>query len=170
MKPDLAAMFDEHLRDEFELRDATATMATMSATPHLYHAPTMAGGNDREQIFEFYRDHFVTKWPKDTASTRISRTIGEDQLVDELVMTFTHDVEMDALLPGVQPTGKHVSLAIVVVVKFDADKVSHEHIYWDQASLLAQIGLLDATGLPITGAEQARNLLDRSYATNALLH
>lgn len=169
MARDLGAVFDEHLRDEFELHDAAATMETMSATPHLYHAPTMAGGNDREQILAFYRDHFVTKWPKDTSSTRISRTIGEDQLVDELVMSFTHDLEMDALLPGVAPTGKHVTLAIVVVVKFDGDKVAHEHIYWDQASLLAQIGLLNPSGLPITGAEQARNLLDRTYATNALL-
>ena len=169
MKHDLGAAFDEHLRDEFELHDPVATMSTMSADPHLYHAPTMTGGNGREEIFAFYRDNFVTKWPKDTSTTRVSRTVGEDQIVDELVMSFTHDVTMDALLPGVQPTGKRVSLPVVVVVKFHDGKVAHEHIYWDQASLLVQVGLLDASALPVTGVEQANHLLDGTYATNALL-
>jgi len=167
--PDFAAIFDEHLRDEFELHNAAATMTTMSESPHLYHLPTMAGGNGRDEIFTFYRDHFVTKWPKDTTATRVSRTIGDDQLVDELVMHFTHDKTMDALLPGVAPTGKPVALPVVVVVKFDEGKVAHEHIYWDQACLLVQVGLLDRSNLPVTGAEQAQNLLDGCYATNALL-
>jgi carboxymethylenebutenolidase len=166
---DCATVFDEHLRDEFELHDAAATMMTMSDKPHLYHLPTMAGGTGRDEIFAFYRDHFVTKWPKDTTATRVSRTIGEDQLVDELVMHFTHDTVMDALLPGVAPTGKRVALPVVVVVKFEGGKVAHEHIYWDQACLLVQVGLLDRSKLPVTGAEQAQNLLDGSYATNALL-
>jgi carboxymethylenebutenolidase len=165
----LEAVFDEHMRAEFEAHDATATMSTMSADPHLYHLPTMAGGNGRDEIFRFYRDHFVTKWPKDTTATHISRTVGKDQLVDELVMQFTHDTEMDAILPGVPPTGNRVLLPVVVVVGFREGKVAHEHIYWDQASLLEQIGLLDRSKLPITGAEQARNLLDGTYATNALL-
>jgi carboxymethylenebutenolidase len=167
-KHDLGAVFDEHLRDEFELHDAAATIETMSGRPHLYHVPTMAGGNNRNEVFQFYRDHFVTKWPADTRTIRVSRTIGEDQLVDELVMNFTHDVVMDALLPGVAPTGKHVLLPVVVVVKFQEEKVAHEHIYWDQASLLLQVGLLDRT-LPVTGVEQARNLLEGTFATNALL-
>jgi carboxymethylenebutenolidase len=169
LAPDLGSVFDEHLRDEFELHDASATMETMSATPHLYHVPTMAGGNNRADIFEFYRDHFVTSWPADTRTIPVSRTVGENQLVDELVMSFTHDVAIDALLPGVPPTGRRVLLPVVVVVKFDGGKVAHEHIYWDQASLLVQIGLLDPAFLPVTGGEQARNLLDRTYATNALL-
>jgi carboxymethylenebutenolidase len=167
---DFEAVFDEHLYDEFELHDAVVTMETMSSNPHLYHVPTMAGGNDRNEIFEFYRDHFVTKWPANTTATRISRTVGEDQLVDELVMTFTHDVVMDALLPGVAPTGKTVALPVVVIVRFQDGKVDHEHIYWDQASLLAQVGLLDASRLPVTGAEQAHNLLTGAYATNSLLN
>jgi carboxymethylenebutenolidase len=166
---DFAAVFDEHLRDEFELHDAAATMMTMSKNPHLYHVPTMAGGNGRDEIFAFYRDHFVSKWPNDTTTTQISRTIGDDQLVDELVMHFTHDTVIDALLPGVAPTGKRVALPVVVVVKFHDGKVAHEHIYWDQACLLVQVGLLDPSDLPVTGAEQAKNLIDGSYATNALL-
>jgi carboxymethylenebutenolidase len=167
---DLGAVFDEHLRDEFELHDAAATMLTMSATPHLYHVPTMAGGNGREEIFSFYRDHFVTKWPADTSTTRVSRTVGEDQIVDELIMKFTHDVVIDALLPGVAPSGRHVSLPVVAVVKFHEGKVAHEHIYWDQASLLVQVGLMDGAALPVTGGEQADNLLSGAFATNAFLN
>lgn len=167
--PDLGAVFDEHLRDEFELHDAAATMETMSTRPHLYHVPTMAGGNGRDEIFEFYRDHFVTRWPADTVAMPVSRTTGTDQIVDELVMSFTHDVVIDALLPGVPPSGRKVLLPVVVVVKFDGGKVAHEHIYWDQASLLEQVGRIDPTGLPVTGVEQARNLLDGSYATNVFL-
>lgn len=166
---DLGAIFDEHLRDEFQLHDAAATMETMTAAPHLYHVPTMAGGNNRQEIFEFYRDHFVKCWPADTVAVPVSRTVGTDQLVDELVMSFTHDVVIDALLPGVPPTGKKVLLPVAVVVKFEGGKVAHEHIYWDQASLLVQIGLLERAKLPVTGIEQARNLLDRTYATNVFL-
>ncbi len=84
-------------------------------------------------------------------------------------MHFTHDTAMDALLPGVAPTGKPVALPVVVVVSFEDGKVAHEHIYWDQASLLVQVGLLERSGLPVTGAEQAENLLDGSCATNQLL-
>ncbi|MFY9663105.1 MAG: ester cyclase, partial [Candidatus Cybelea sp.] len=76
---------------------------------------------------------------------------------------------VDWMLPGVAPTGKRVEVAFAVVVGFKDGKISHEHIYWDQACLLEQIGLLDRTALPITGIEQALNLLDRSYATNTLL-
>ncbi len=166
---DRGAVFDEHLRDEFELHDAAATMETMSAKPHVYHVPTMTGGNGADEVFRFYRDHFVTKWPADTSTTHVSRTIGEDQLVDELVMTFTHDIVMDPLLPGVEPTGRRVSLPVVVVARFHDGKVAHEHIYWDQASLLVQVGLLDPSTLPVTGAEQAHNLLNGTCATNALL-
>lgn len=166
---DLGAVFDEHVRDEFVLHDATATMMTMTDEPYLCHVPTMTGGNGRESVFRFYRDHFVNKWPADTTIELISRTLGADQVVDELVVSFTHDVVMDALLPGVAPTGKRVSLPHVVVVKFDDGKIAHEHIYWDQASLLVQVGLLERGTLPVTGSEQARGILDRTFATNELI-
>lgn len=166
---DFGAVFDQHLRCEFEMHDPAATMATMDDDPHLYHVPTMAGGNGRTHIFAYYRDHFVDQWPSDTRVKRISRTVGDDQLVDELVLDFTHDIVMDTMLPGVAPTGKHVCLPHVVVVKFVGGKVAHEHIYWDQASLLAQVGLLDASALPVTGVEQAKGLTDCTYATNALI-
>jgi carboxymethylenebutenolidase len=168
-KADLGAVFDEHLRDEFELHDPEATMQTMVDEPHLYHVPTMSGGNGRDEVFEYYRDHFIRQWPRDTSVKRISRTADGDQVVDEIVVSFTHDVVMDTLLPGIAPTGKHVSLPTVVVVKFDDGKIAHEHIYWDQASLLAQVGLIDVSALPVTGVDQAKAILEETFASNPLL-
>src|SRR5262249_22482775 len=89
----------------------------------------------------------------------ISRTIGKDQVVDEFILSFTHDTQWDYLLPGILPTGRHVDLPHIVVMKFENGKVAHEHIWWDQASLLVQVGLLDPANLPVAGAEQARKLL-----------
>jgi carboxymethylenebutenolidase len=101
---------------------------------------------------------------------RVSRTVGDSRVVDELVVSFTHDVEMDMLLPGVPPTGREVRLPHVVVVQFEDGKVAHEQIYWDQASALVQVGLLEASGLPVTGAEQADKLLaPRELPTNELM-
>lgn len=155
---DLGATFDEHMRCEFVMHDPVATMATMTEHPRLYHVPTMAGGNGKSEVFAYYRDHFVDQWPQDTRVTRISRTVDERQVVDEIIVEFTHDRIMDTLLPGIAPTGRRVRLPHVVIVRFEGGKVAHEHIYWDQASLLVQVGLLDARALPVTGAEQADGL------------
>jgi carboxymethylenebutenolidase len=158
---DIAAVFDEHVAAEFAQRDLDATMATMTGDPYVYHLPVMTGGVGSVEVRRFYGDHFIGKWPEDTAITPVSRTVGDDQVVDELVISFTHDVEMDALLPRVPPTGRSVRLPFCVVVKFEDGRVAHEHIYWDHACLLAQVGLLDTTTLPVTGAEQAEILIDR---------
>jgi carboxymethylenebutenolidase len=167
---DIAAVFDEHLAAEFAQRDLDATMATMTDDPCVYHVPVMTGGVGIEGVRRFYGDHFIGKWPEDTQITPVSRTVGADQVVDELVVSFTHDIEMDQLLPGVAPTRKSVRLPICVVVRFEGGKVAHEHIYWDHASVLVQVGLLDATELPATGAEQAENLFDpRAKVMNALM-
>jgi len=157
---DLAGVFDDHVAAEFVDMDLDATMATMTADPYVNHVPVMTGGVGLEGVRQFYGDHFIGKWPRDIEITPVSRTVGENQVVDELVLAFTHDIEMPQLLPGVAPTGKHVQLAFCVVVGFRDGKVAHEHIYWDQASLLVQVGLLDASELPVTGAEQAGNVLD----------
>jgi carboxymethylenebutenolidase len=167
---ELGAVFDAHVAAEFVDLDLDATMATMSDDPYVNHVPVMTGGIGFEGVRQFYGDHFIGKWPQDVAITPVSRTVGEHQVVDELVLEFTHDVEMPQLLPGIAPTGKHVRLAFCVVVGFEGGKVHHEHIYWDQASLLAQIGLLDPATLPVTGAEQADNVLDpRAHALNQLI-
>jgi carboxymethylenebutenolidase len=168
--PDIGAVFDEHVAAEFVDLDLDATMATMTDEPYVNHVPVMTGGVGREEVRAFYGQHFIGKWPADIEITPVSRTVGETQVVDELVLSFTHDIEMPQLLPGVAPTGKHVRLAFCVVVGFEGGKVSHEHIYWDQASLLAQVGLIDSAALPVTGAEQAENVLDpRAHSLNQLI-
>jgi carboxymethylenebutenolidase len=106
--------------------------------------------------------------PPDTEMVPISRTIGSDQLVDEMVFKFTHTIRMDWMLPGVAPTGRPVEVALVAVVKFREGKLAHEHIYWDQASVLVQLGLLDAGILPVAGVESARKALDPSLPSNVL--
>jgi carboxymethylenebutenolidase len=164
-----ASVFDAHLAAEFEERDIEATMGTMVADPYVNHVPVMTGGRDAAEVRRFYEDHFIPRWPADTATTPVSRTIGREQVVDELVMSFTHDIEMDFMLPGVPPSGRPVELPFVVVVGVSDGRVAHEHIYWDQASALVQVGALDPAGLPVTGAEQARKLLDRSLPPNALI-
>jgi carboxymethylenebutenolidase len=166
---DLATTFDAHLQAEFQDLDVDATMATMSEGPHVHHVPTITGGSGTEGVRAFYTSHFIGQWPDDTETKEISRTIGEDQVVDELLMSFTHDRELEIMLPGVPPTGRRISVPVVVVVGFEDGKVHHEHIYWDQATVLVQAGLLDPDTLPVTGAEQAESLLDQSRPKNRLL-
>lgn len=157
---DLGAVFDEHVRHEFEDHNVEATMKTMVKEPYVHHVPTLTGGVGYNGVYNFYKNHFVGKTPTDTNITRISRTVSKDQVVDELIVSFTHDIETDFILPGIPPTGKHVQVPTVVVMKFDGDKIAHEHIYWDQATVLAQIGLLDTKSLPVTGIEQTQRLLE----------
>jgi carboxymethylenebutenolidase len=167
---DIGGVFDEHVAAEFVDMDLDATMATMTDDPYVNHVPVMTGGVGAEGVRTFYGDHFIGKWPADIEIQPVSRTVGESQVVDELVLSFTHDIEMPQLLPGIAPTGRRVRLAFCVVVGFQDGKVAHEHIYWDQASLLVQVGLLDQTALPVTGAEQAANVLDpRANPLNELI-
>src|SRR6266480_1312194 len=152
---DLAATFDAHVQAEFQDLDLEATMATMAADPYVHHVPTITGGNGAAGVRDFYGHHFIGQWPDDTETRQVSRTIGKDQVVDELMMTFTHDRELEIMLPGIPPTGRRIAVPVVVVVGFKDGKVSHEHIYWDQATVLVQAGLLDSSDLPVVGAEQA---------------
>ncbi|MBA2485752.1 MAG: ester cyclase [Nitrospira sp.] len=149
----LADIFDAHVRHEFIDKNVDATMQTMPAEPSLLHLRTLTGGDGQQAVRRFYEQVFVGKWPADTKVVRLSRTVGSEQVVDELLISFTHDVPMEFMLPGVPPTGKPVELPTVVVMKFDDGKIAHEHIYWDQGSLLAQVGLLDPTLLPVIGAQ-----------------
>jgi|SRR5215216_119442 len=166
---DLAATFDAHVKAEFQDLDLEATMATMSPDPYVHHVPTITGGSGAEGVRHFYSNHFIGQWPDDTETRQVSRTIGEKQVVDELLMTFTHDREVEIMLPGVPPTGRRITIPVVVVVGFEDGKVRHEHIYWDQASVLVQAGLLDPAGLPVTGSEQAESLSDQEQPKNQLL-
>ena len=117
----------------------------------------------------FYKHHFIPKTPQDTTLIPISRTVGEGILVDEMLFCFTHDIEVDWMLPGIAPTGKRVEIPLVAIVKFRGDKLYNEHIYWDQASVLVQVGALDPKLLPIAGIETAHKLVDESLPSNTLM-
>ena len=166
---DLVALWEAHCRYEFETRDVDATMATMVAAPYVNHVPTMTGGVGHDQLKRFYKYHFIGGNPPDTQLEPVSRTIGADQIVDEMLFKFTHTSEVDWMLPGVAPTGRRVEIPLVAIVRFVDGKVAHEHIYWDQASVLVQVGLLDPTGLPVAGMEAARKVVDTAAPSNALM-
>ncbi|HET8922754.1 MAG TPA: ester cyclase [Candidatus Acidoferrum sp.] len=157
--PDLGELFDGHIAREFVDFDVDATMETMVPEPYVHCVAIMTGGFGRAGVRRFYSEHFINQIPKDAKVTPISRTVGKDQVVDELIVSFTHSTQWDYLLPGIPPTGKRVELPHVVVMKFENGKVAHEHVWWDQASLLVQVGLLDPAKLPVVGVEQARKLL-----------
>lgn len=168
-KYDLSALWDQHCYHEFATRDVDATMATMVDEPYVNHIPTMTGGVGKKDLRRFYKHHFVNSNPADTKLIPISRTIGADRIVDEMLFCFTHDREMDWMLPGVKPTGKYVEIPLVAIVCFRGNKLYHEHIYWDQASVLVQIGLLDPALLPVAGQATAKKLLDENQPSNQLM-
>ena len=167
-RQNLAVLWEEHVRDEFVTRNTEDTLETMVEDAYVNHIPVMTGGVGREQLREFYSQHFIPQMPPDTEMVSVSRTIGDDQLVDEMVFKFTHTVEMAWMLPGVAPTGKRVEVPLVVIVHFREGKLAHEHIYWDQASVLVQLGLLDGARLPVCGAESARKVLDPQLPPRSL--
>src|SRR6266702_59787 len=152
----LRQLWEEHVRHEFVTHNTEDTLATMVEDAYVNHIPVLTGGVGRDELREFYSKRFIPQMPPDTEMTPVSRTIGEDQLVDEMVFKFTHSSRMDWMLPGVAPTGKRVEVPLVAIVRFRGGKLAHEHIYWDQASVLKQIGLLTDESLPVRGAETAR--------------
>ncbi|CAN5128321.1 hypothetical protein BH18ACT10_BH18ACT10_00150 [soil metagenome] len=158
----MADLWDAHMRSEFETHSVEDTLETMVDDPHVNHVPVLTGGVGLEEVRTFYSDRFITQQPPESRITPISRTVGEDRVVDELIFAFDHAIEMDWLLPGVPPTGKHIEVAMVVVIQFQEGKIAHEHIYWDQASVLVQAGLIDPELLPVSGVESAKKILDPS--------
>jgi len=165
----LRQLWEEHVQYEFSTRNTDDTLATMVEDAYVNHIPVLTGGVGKDELREFYSKRFIPQMPPDTEMTPVSRTIGEDQLVDEMVFKFTHSIRMDWMLPGVAPTGKRVEIPLVAIVRFREGKLAHEHIYWDQASVLVQIGLLDPAKLPVVGVESARKVLDPILPANALM-
>jgi carboxymethylenebutenolidase len=165
----LSQLWEDHVRFEFSTRNTEDTLATMVEDAYVNHIPVLTGGVGKDELREFYSKQFIPQMPPDTEMTPVSRTIGEDQLVDEMVFKFTHTISMDWMLPGVAPTGKRVEVPLVAIVRFREGKLAHEHIYWDQASVLVQIGLLNATKLPVIGVESAQKVLDPTLPANELM-
>ena len=160
---DLSKLWEEHTGNEFATRDTEATLATMTDDAYVNHIPVLTGGYGKAALRQFYSRDFIPVMPPDTTLTPVSRTIGEDQLVDEIIFSFTHTQEMPWMLPGVPATNRRVEIPLVVIVRFRDGKLAHEHIYWDQACVLKQLGLLDDASLPVAGVESARKVLDPRF-------
>ena len=151
--------WEQHMAAEFQFKDLEATMATMTAEPRLNHVPVMTGGEGQEAVRHFYSNYFIPCHPPDTEIIPGSRTVGDGRIVDQLIHKFTHTMAMPWMLPGVPPTGKRVQIGVVAIIDFQNGKIASENIYWDQASVLAQLGLLDSNKLPIVGADSADKIL-----------
>ena len=166
---DLARLWEEHLYSEFADRNVDVSMATMVDEPYVLVVPTVSGGTGKTKLHRWYSNHFHFQNPEDTRIIPISRTVGADRLVDEFIFCFTHDRVMDWILPNVAPTGKYVQVPMTAVVNFRGPRLYHEHIAWDQATVLVQTELLDPTGLPVTGIEQSRAMQDETLPRNRLI-
>ena len=165
----LSELWEDHVRYEFSTRNTDDTLATMVDDAYVNHIPVLTGGRGLDELREFYSKRFIPQMPPDTEMTPVSRTIGDNQIVDEMIFNFTHTIAMDWMLPGIPPTGKHVEVPLVAIVRFKNGKLAHEHIYWDQASVLVQIGLLDTARLPVVGVASARKVLNPNLPANELM-
>ena len=165
----LAEVWEDHVATEFGTRNVDDTMKTMVADPYVNHVPTMTGGVGHDQLKRFYKYHFIPANPADTKIIPLSRTIGTDRIVDEMIFSFTHTREIDWMLPGLAPTGKFVEVPLVAVIHFRGGKLKSEHIYWDQASVLAQIGVIDTKGLPVAGRATAQKMINDYLPSNGIM-
>lgn len=165
----LQALWEEHLQYEFGTHSTEDALATMVEDAYVNHIPVMTGGVGKPALREFYSKYLIPQIPSDLELVPISRTIGTDQLVDEMMAKFTHTVWMEWILPGVAPTGKRVEVPVVAVIRFRDGKLAHEHIYWDQASVLVQVGLLDPGTLPVMGVDSARKAINPNLPSNTLI-
>lgn len=133
---------------EFDLKDPDLAVSTMTDDATVMHLPTMSGGAGKDNLRRYYADVFIPGIPADTTSAPIARSVGDGLLVDEFIMRMTHDRDVPFLLPGLAPTGKTVEIPAVVVVRFRGDLMASERLYWDQATVLRQLGLIDHS-LPV---------------------
>ncbi|KAK5659167.1 hypothetical protein OQA88_1257 [Cercophora sp. LCS_1] len=151
------------------LQDTMATYTTQTA-PEVTAVPTLSGAIGSQKLEQFYDWYFIQDNPPSMQITLLSRTVGVDRVVDEMFLSFKHTQEIPWMLPGVPATNKRVEIIIVSIVTLKAGKLCHERMYWDQASVLAQVGLLDpglvpdkarergVERLPVVGRKAARRV------------
>lgn len=154
---DLAALLEDHRKAELEARDVEGTLATMTESPYIFFIATLTGGNGVEAVRKFYTT-MLSQLPSDMQWIPLSRTMGRDQAVIESILSFTHDIAVDWILPGIPPTGKRVQIPMAIVFSYENSKLKSERVYWDLASTLVQLGLLNAPDLPVSAAEAAQTL------------
>ena len=164
----LSGVWDTHVGAEFGAKDADQAVATMTADAYVNLIPLMIGARGRDAVRDFYAKHFLPQLPPDIEIVPVSRTIGQNQVADELIIRFTHSTRMDWLLPGIAPTGKRVQIPVVAIIRFEGDRIAHEHLYWDQASVLVQLDLLDRA-LPVRGGEIAAQVQKPTQPMNELI-
>jgi carboxymethylenebutenolidase len=162
-------VWKRHAYHKYVTRDIDAVMDTMVSDPYFNDIPTMTGGSDFDSLKHFYQAHFMYSIPADAQLMPVSRTVGIDRIVDEFVLCCTHSCEMHWMLPGIEPTGKYFEVAMVAIACFRGEKIDNMHVYWDQATVLVQIGKLDPAGLPVKGIESAQKVLDTSGPSNTLM-
>ena len=164
----LIDVWEAHTAAEFEHKDADAAIATMTGHPMLVHVPVGTGATGREPLRKFYKEIFIPQMPPDVETELLTRSVAQDRVIDEFLLRLTHSVRMDWFAPGIEPTGRRVVVPTVGIIAFEDGKISSEHIYWDQATVLLQLGVLEA-GLPALGAEQADRLLNPDAPANELI-
>lgn len=143
MNPEeLAQLWDAHNGAEFISKDAEAALESMVDDPYVTILANGGGGNGKDQVRAFYADVLIPQWPDDAQMQPMNRVLGQDQLVDELRLSFTHAKQMDWLLPGEPATNRKVEMDVAIVVQFRNDLIAGERLYWDQAAVLRQIGVL----------------------------
>jgi hypothetical protein len=108
----------------------------------------MVLGTDPQTLRSFFKNAFIPAGPASQHIRLLSRTVGTDKIVDEICFSFCHSAEVPWLLPGVQPTGRDISVNIVVVACFRAERIVRQSLYWDQADVLVQAGVLDSRLVP----------------------
>jgi carboxymethylenebutenolidase len=153
----------------------------MVQEPYVNHIPTLMGGIGRAELTEFYTHHFIWQNPPSTELELISRTVGIDRVIDEFILKMTHDSQVDWLVPGVPATGRQIEVPMTGVVNIRGDRLYHEHIAWDQATVLVQLGVMgvsvpygDGKGkelrLPVAGRECVEKMREKeSVPSNEML-
>ncbi|KKB64709.1 hypothetical protein WM40_04810 [Robbsia andropogonis] len=166
---DLSRLWDTHLMHTMADKNVDAIMKGLVEAPYLNHVPTRTGGAGKEKVAAFYRDHFIGQMPPDTRLLPLSRTVGATQLVEEALLSFTHSNVIDWLLPGVAPTHRYIEIPLVCVATFRGEKIHRLQTYWDQASVLVQIGRMTADAQPVAGIECARKIVNEDLPSNELI-
>jgi carboxymethylenebutenolidase len=164
----LIDVWEAHTAAEFEQKNADAGIATMTETPVLIHVPVGTGATGREALRKFYAETFIPQVPADVELELLTRSVGQHRVIDEFILHLTHSVRMDWFVPGVEPTGRRLAVPHVGIIGFEGGKIASEHIYWDQAMVLLQLGLLDGS-LPVMGTDQKDRLLDPGAPANQLI-
>ena len=154
----MLSVLQQHLYAEFVLKDADVALATLTENPYVLLIPAGTGGIGKDAVRDFYSNHFIPNIPPDLELIPVSQTCSQDRIVDELVVRFTHSLNMDWMLPGVPPTGRKVEFVLVTIHQFENGKVVSEHLYWDQSTVLSQLGVLD-TPVAAVGIGSAAKVL-----------